>query len=134
MVRDKKAKGKKGRGGEIKVNEGRQQDDISELLRHRGRNMTEDRVRKNIDIKITLYKQNKEKSLSIRSKLMELLRRCQEADETAMVVNGQKVYQQGKELPVGADFITAFAAYQDRNGRVGMHALIRTKRSLRELK
>ena len=130
LVREKKTEGKKGRGGRIRETESRQQDDIVKILRQRGRNMTEDRAQKDIGVKIIIYRQYNAKSLDIRSKMMELLRLCQEADDTTMMVNGPERYQQGTELPVRAEFITAFTVYQDRNGRVGMHTTISTKRFL----
>ena len=65
---------------------------------------------------------------------MELLERCQEVDQSAMLVHKDKEYQQGVEIPAGEEFIKTFAVYGTRNGRVGIHTTISTKRSLGELK
>ena len=58
---------------------------------------------------------------------MELLERCQEVDQSAMLVHKDKNYQQGVELPVGAAFIKTFVVYDTRNGRVGINTTISTK-------
>jgi len=56
--------------------------------------MTENRVRRDIDVKIELIPQ-KEKGLSPREKMMGILMCCQEVDKEDMGLKGDRHFQQG---------------------------------------
>ena len=92
--------------------------------------MMEDRIRRDIDLKIKIINNTR----CPRHILMNMLRLFQEEDEEVMLIKEAERYQEGQEIPAGKEFIETFRVDENKNGHVYMHVTVRTKKTMGELK